>query len=52
VAPELAAETLAAARVAGYDAWEAGRVRKQGNRKAVVVPPLNLTFEGDTLQVR
>jgi len=52
VAPELAAETVAAARVAGYDAWEAGRVRKQGNRKAVVVPPLNLTFEGDTLQVR
>jgi len=52
VAPELAAATVDAAREAGYDAWEAGRVRRQGGRKAVVVPPLGLTFEGDTLQVR
>jgi phosphoribosylformylglycinamidine cyclo-ligase len=52
VAPELAAATVAAAREAGYDAWEAGHVRRQGGRKAVVVPPLGLTFEGDTLQVR
>jgi phosphoribosylformylglycinamidine cyclo-ligase len=52
VAPELAEATVAAAQAAGYDAWEAGRVRRQGNRKAVVVPSLNLTFEGDTLQVR
>ena len=43
---------VAAAKAAGYDAWLAGRVRKQGGRKAVVVPPLGLTFEGDTLQVR
>jgi len=52
VAPELADATLAAAKAAGYDAWLAGRVRKNGGRKAVVVPPLGLTFEGDTLQVR
>ena len=43
---------LAAARAAGYDAWLAGCVRKEGARKAVVVPPLGLIFEGDTLQVR
>ena len=43
---------LAAARAAGYDAWLAGQVKKDGTRKAVVVPPLGLSFEGDSLQVR
>ena len=52
VAPELAEATVVAAKAAGYDAWLAGRVKKQGARKAVVVPPLGLTFEGETLQVR
>ena len=40
------------AKATGYDAWLAGRVKKDGARKAVVVPPLGLTFEGETLQVR
>ncbi|MBI5381329.1 MAG: phosphoribosylformylglycinamidine cyclo-ligase [Opitutae bacterium] len=52
VAPELVEATLAAAKSTGYDAWHAGWVKKDGARKAVVVPPLGLTFEGDTLQVR
>lgn len=52
VAPELADATVLAAKSAGYDAWLAGRVRKQSGRKAVVVPALGLTFEGDTLQLR
>jgi phosphoribosylformylglycinamidine cyclo-ligase len=52
VAPRLAAAAVAAAQAAGYDAWVAGHVRAEGSRKAVVVPPLGLTFEGDTLQVR
>lgn len=52
VAPENVEAVLAAARTTGYDAWLAGHVRKQGARKAVVVPSLDLTFEGDTLQVR
>ena len=52
VAPESAEATVAAAAAAGYDAWVAGRVRQDGGRKAVVVPSLGLTFEGDTLQVR
>jgi phosphoribosylformylglycinamidine cyclo-ligase len=52
VAPELAESTVSAAKAAGYDAWLAGRVQKDGARKAVVVPPLGLTFEGETLQVR
>jgi len=52
VAPGLAEATVAAAKAAGYDAWIAGTVRKQGNRKAVEVPSLKITFEGDTLQLR
>jgi phosphoribosylformylglycinamidine cyclo-ligase len=52
VAPALADSTLDAARAAGYEAWLAGRVRKEGDRKAVVIPELGLEFEGDTLQVR
>jgi phosphoribosylformylglycinamidine cyclo-ligase len=52
VAPAEAEATLDAAQAAGYDAWLAGSVRKSGDRKAVVVPSLGLTFEGDTLQVR
>ncbi len=43
---------LQAAKDTGYDAWRAGTVRKQGQRKAVEIPGLGITFEGDTLQVR
>lgn len=52
VSPKDADAVLAAAKATGYDAWLAGRVKKEGTRKAVVVPSLNLAFEGDTLQVR
>lgn len=52
VAPELADAVLAAAKATGYDAWLAGTVKKEGDRKAVVIPKLGITFEGDTLQVR
>ena len=52
VAPDLAEEALALAKATGYDAWRAGTVRKQGSRKAVVVPAFGLEFGGETLQVR
>jgi phosphoribosylformylglycinamidine cyclo-ligase len=52
VDPGSAAGALAAARASGYDAWVAGRVRRDGRRKAVSIPSLGLEFEGDTLQVR
>ncbi len=52
VAPENADAALAIAKATGYDAWQAGTVRKQGARKAVVVPSLGIEFAGDTLQVR
>lgn len=52
VAPDQADAALAIARETGYDAWSAGRVKREGGRKAVTVPSLGLTFEGDTLQLR
>ena len=52
VASESAPAVLAAAQETGYDAWLAGSVKREGDRKAVVVPGLGLAFEGDTLQVR
>lgn len=52
VSADDAEAVLAAAKESGYDAWLAGTVKKEGARKAVVVPSLGLTFEGDTLQVR
>jgi phosphoribosylformylglycinamidine cyclo-ligase len=52
VAPGAAAAALEAARASGYDAWIAGRVRRDGGRKAVSIPSLGLEFDGDTLQVR
>jgi len=52
VDPKSLDAVLAAAKASGYDAWLAGRVKKSGTRKAVEVPSLGLTFEGDTLQVR
>ncbi len=52
VPPDTVSAVVEAALASGYDAWEAGRVRKEGTRKAVVVPPLGLTFEADTLQLR
>lgn len=35
-----------------YDAWHAGTVEKDGDRKAVEIAPLDIVFEGETLQVR
>jgi phosphoribosylformylglycinamidine cyclo-ligase len=52
VPPSAVEQTLAAGAATGYDAWLAGHVRKDGSRKAVVVPTLRLEFEGDTLQLR
>ncbi|GAB1489471.1 phosphoribosylformylglycinamidine cyclo-ligase [Opitutaceae bacterium] len=52
VSPADAEATVAAAKAAGYDAWIAGKVKKDGNRKAVTIPSLGLEYSGDTLQVR
>ncbi len=52
VAPQDADRCVRIAREAGYDAWNAGTVHKEGDRKAVEILPLGIVFEGDTLQVR
>lgn len=52
VSEEAAPGTVEAARAVGHQAWIAGTVRRQGDRKAVEVPSLGLCFEGDTLRVR
>jgi phosphoribosylformylglycinamidine cyclo-ligase len=52
VAPADAERCVKLAQAAGYEAWLAGNVRKQGDRKAVEIVPMGITYEGDTLQVR
>jgi phosphoribosylformylglycinamidine cyclo-ligase len=46
------AKCLALARQVGLTAWRGGSVVKDGARKAVVIEPLGITYEGDTLKVR
>ncbi len=43
---------LRVARQTGYDAWRAGEVQKQADRKAVEIVPLGITFEADSLKLR
>ncbi len=52
VEPAQADTCVRVARETGYDAWRAGTVLKDGQRKAVELRPLGITFEADTLQVR
>ncbi len=52
VRPADADRCVTAAEQSGYSAWRAGRVIKQGPRKAVEIPSLNIVFEGETLRVR
>lgn len=43
---------LKIARDTNHPAWLAGTIHKQGQRKAVEIVPLKITFEADTLGVR
>jgi phosphoribosylformylglycinamidine cyclo-ligase len=52
VSQESAGQALAAAQASGYSAWIAGRVRRDGGRKAVSIPSLGLEFDAETLKVR
>ncbi|MGC4034051.1 MAG: AIR synthase-related protein [Tepidisphaeraceae bacterium] len=47
-----AEETVKHAQAGGYTAWIAGRVIKQGDRKAVEIPSLGISYESDSLQLR
>lgn len=52
VSPKDAGACVRLADEAQLTAWIAGTVQKQGSRKAVEIPPLNLSFDGDSLQLR
>lgn len=43
---------LSAARKTGHEAWVAGEVQTQKNRKVVEIVPLGLSYEAGTLQLR
>jgi phosphoribosylformylglycinamidine cyclo-ligase len=52
VSADDAERCIGCAKSAGYDAWIGGTVVKDGDRKAVEIIPLGLTYEADTLQLR
>ena len=52
VDPANADTCIQLAEQTGHRAWIGGTVQKQGDRKAVDIVPLGITFEAETLQVR
>jgi len=52
VRPDDATACLKLAAEMGYVGWQGGIVLKNGQRKAVEIEPLGITFEAETLQVR
>jgi phosphoribosylformylglycinamidine cyclo-ligase len=52
VSDEDADRCVKIATAAGYDAWVAGHAEKHGDRKAVEIVPLDLTFGEESLQLR
>jgi phosphoribosylformylglycinamidine cyclo-ligase len=40
------------AGTAGIHAWRAGTIHKDGTKKQVIIKPKNITYEGETLNVR
>ena len=52
VAPGDAQKCLDLAARTGYTAWRAGTVRREGERKAVEIVPLGLTYGADSLHIR
>jgi phosphoribosylformylglycinamidine cyclo-ligase len=52
VSPDDAAACLRVAKETGYDAWVGGTVHKDGDRKAVEIDSLGITFDAESLNVR
>ena len=52
VAAEDAPGCIELAQREGYTAWMGGHVEKEGDRKAVILEPLGISFEGESLKVR
>ncbi len=49
---EQGAQAVELAEQLGLQAWIGGSVEKHASRKAVVIEPLGLAYEGETLQIR
>lgn len=52
VRPEQAAACVACAQSVGLPAWRAGTIHREGDRKAVELQPLGITYEKESLQIR
>jgi phosphoribosylformylglycinamidine cyclo-ligase len=52
IAAEDAPGCIELAEHEGYHAWLGGHIEKDGDRKAVILEPLGIAFEGESLQVR
>lgn len=52
VSPAEVETCLKVAKETGYDAWVGGTVHKDGNRKAVDIESLGITFDAESLKVR
>jgi phosphoribosylformylglycinamidine cyclo-ligase len=52
IAPEHVSDSLQLAKQNGYTAWESGFVCRDGDRKAVEIVPLGLTYGADSLHIR
>lgn len=52
VRPEDADRCLQIAKQAGYDAWLGGTIAREGTRKAVVLEPIGVAFEAESLNIR
>lgn len=52
VAPEDAERAVTLAQQSGYEAWHAGSVCADGQRKAVEILPLDISYAGESLRIR
>ena len=52
VSPDDVQACLRVAKETGYDAWVGGTVHEDGNRKAVDIESLGITFDAESLKVR
>ncbi len=52
VSADKAIRTIELAKSAGIHAWLAGTIEKEADRKAVLIEPLGIAFEGESLKIR
>ena len=52
VPSDQATRAMELAKSAGIQAWLGGTIEKEDDRKAVVIEPLGIAFEGESLKIR